>query len=45
MFEGEPNNFDENYRFLVKLTLKDYKEHLDDEIDGRLWLREMLLNT
>ena len=45
MFETKPDNFDENYRFLTNLTLKDVKEHLDDEIDGRLWVREMLLNT
>ena len=43
--EKVPDNFDNNFRFLKKLTLKDYKEHLDDEMDGRLWVREIILNT
>ena len=42
--DDTPDNFDLNHEFLQKLTLVDDKEYQSNQIDGRLWLRELFLS-
>ena len=38
-----PEDFDMNYDYITKLTFKDDKEYMGEEIDGRLWVRELFI--
>ena len=41
---AKPENFEQNYGFFKQLILLDKTQCLNDEIDGRLWIRELFLS-